>query len=387
MGRPGQSAIAIPLACPNFSRIDPDTLLSVLASGWATNGPEVRTFEEEFAAYQGVDEAVAVSSGSAALHLALLASGVGPGDEVITSATTYVATCNAIVHCGAKPILVDVEPGTLLMDAEQAGAAVTGRTRAIIAVHFAGQPVDVTAFEELRDEHGLALIHDLAHAAETHYEGASVASRGDACCYSFYATKNLAIGEGGMVTTADPALARSVRMLRAHGVTRDTWSRRQHSGASGYDVSTPGFNYKLTELQAAIGRQQLPHLEARRRLRAEICRAYDRALGDLPALRLLDRAPRSRSAHHLYVVRLTEAAGIGRETFMVRLAELGIETGIHFPPIASFTWYARRYGWRLEDWPVAWSAGETCTSLPLYPELTREKVARVVEAVRRALGA
>jgi dTDP-4-amino-4,6-dideoxygalactose transaminase len=376
----------LPFNRPCLDEAEEQEVVAALRSGWLTTGPRTKQFEKDFAAYQGVAHAVGLNSCTAGLHLALLALGIGPGDEVVTTPYTFVATCNVIVHVGATPVIADVEPDTLNLDPAAVEAAITPRTKAIIPVHFAGHPVDMPAFRALRDRHGVTLIHDAAHATESLYEGRSIASDGDITCYSFYATKNLATGEGGMLTTGDAALADRVRVLGLHGMSRDAWKRYTESGYQHYDVAEPGFKYNMFDLQAALGLHQLQKLEGFWQRRAALAARYDAAFRDVPGLRLMGVRPNVRTAHHLYVIRLQPELGIERDAFMAAMQRQNIGVGVHFRPVHFLSYYQDRLGWRPEMVPVASAAGEQCVSLPLDPALSDADQDDVITAVFRILG-
>lgn len=371
---------------PCLDEAEEAEVVAALRSGWLTTGPRTKQFERDFAAYQGVPHAVGLNSCTAGLHLALLALGIGPGDEVVTTPYTFAATCNVIVHVGATPVLADVEPDTLNLDPAAAAAAITPRTKAILPVHFAGHPIDMPAFRALRDRHGLSLIHDAAHATESRWDDRPIASDGDITCFSFYATKNLCTGEGGMLTTNDAALAERVRVLGLHGMSRDAWKRYTESGYQHYDVAEPGFKYNMFDLQAALGLHQLRKLERFWRRRAELASRYDSAFADVPQLQLMGVRARARTAHHLYVIRLRPAAGIERDSFMSAMQAQGIGVGVHFRPVHFLSYYRERFGWRPEHFPVASTAGDTCVSLPLDPGLSDADQDDVIRAVRTVLS-
>lgn len=377
----------LPFNRASFDESEEQELVATLRSGWLTTGPRTKQFEADFAAYQQTKHAIGLNSCTAGLHLALLALGVGPGDEVITTPHTFAATCNVIVHVGATPVLADIEPDTLNLDPAHVETLITPRTRAIVPVHFAGHPVAMPAFRALRDRHGVALIHDAAHATESLSAGKSIASDGDITCFSFYATKNLATGEGGMLTTNDDAIADRVRMLSLHGMSRDAWKRYTESGYQHYDVAEPGFKYNMFDLQAALGLHQLRKLEGFWARRQFLARRYDAALADLPGIRLMGVRPDVRTAHHLYVIRLDPDIGISRDAFMAGMQQQHIGVGVHFRPVHFLSYYRDRFGWTPEMWPVASLAGEQCVSLPLDPGLTEADQDDVVTAVRRLLAA
>lgn len=375
----------LPFNRPCLDTAEEEEIVAALRSGWLTTGPRTKQFEADFAAYQGVAHAVGLNSCTAGLHLALLALGIGPGDEVVTTPYTFTATCNVIVHVGATPVIADVEPDTLNLDPAAAERAITPRTKAILPVHFAGHPVDMPAFRQLRDRYGLALIHDAAHATESRYEGRSLASDGDVTCFSFYATKNLATGEGGMLTTGDAALADRVRILALHGMSRDAWKRYTESGYQHYDVAEPGFKYNMFDLQAALGLHQLKKLEGFWQRRHDLAARYDAAFADVPGVRRLGVRPHVRTAHHLYVIRLQPELGIARDAFMAAMQRQNIGVGVHFRPVHRLSYYRDRFGWTPAMVPVADAAGEQCVSLPLDPALSDADQDDVIRAVFRIL--
>jgi dTDP-4-amino-4,6-dideoxygalactose transaminase len=376
----------LPFNRPCLDEAEEQEVVAALRSGWLTTGPRTKQFEKDFASYQGVEHAVGLNSCTAGLHLALLALGIGPGDEVVTTPFTFTATCNVIVHVGATPVIADVDPDTLNLDPGAAAAAITPRTKAILPVHFAGHPIDMPAFRALRDKHGLALIHDAAHATESLYDGKSIASDGDITCFSFYATKNLATGEGGMLTTADAAIADRVRVLGLHGMSRDAWKRYTEAGYQHYDVAEPGFKYNMFDLQAALGIHQLRKLEGFWLRRQSLAARYDAAFADVSGLRRMGVDPRVRTAHHLYVLRLSPELGIARDAFMTAMQQQNIGVGVHFRPVHFLSYYRDKLGWRPEQVPVATAAGEQCVSLPLDPALSDADQDDVIRAVRRVLG-
>lgn len=376
----------VKLAQATFPDLDLDAVAKLLASGWLTNGGQVRAFEEAFAAYQGVEHAVAVSSCTAALHLALLAHDIGPGDEVITTPFTFAATCNTIVHVGATPVLVDVDAGALNIDPDRMERAVTPRTRAIMPVHFAGHPVDMDSIRALADRLGLVIIQDAAHATEARHAGRPMGSLGDTAGFSFYATKNLPVGEGGMLTTRDPKVAAAARVLRSHGMSADAFARHDGGGErwNHWDMQRPGHNYKMTELAALLGQGQLRHVEAWRERRATLVADYETRLADVDGVRVSARRSDVVHAHHLFVVRI-ERGGVERDVLASAMKARGVEVSINYRPVHELSWYRDTFGWASADFPVASRAGATCISLPLHPEMTVADVETVVETLKALL--
>jgi len=373
----------VPLSRPAIGAEEIANVVATLESGWLTTGPRVAAFEAEFASYVGAAHAVAVNSCTAALHLSLLASGIGPGDEVITTPLTFCATANAILHTGATPVFVDVDPVTRNIDPEAVAAAITARTRAIVPVHLGGHPADMVAVRGLAAAHNLMLVEDAAHAVETRSRAGKVGSTADFTCFSFYATKNLTTGDGGMVTTSDPQAAEWLRTAALHGLSRDGWSRYAKGGSSHYEVLLAGFKYNMTDLQAAIGLAQLARLEEHHARRAAISAIYDASLADLPMTLPAPIGRGERHGHHLYAVLVEpERNGRDRDSVAQQLAEKGIGTSIHFRALHLHRFYADTLGLRAGQFPNAERISDTTLSLPLSAALSDADVERVVAAVR-----
>ena len=357
-------------------------VIATLESGWLTTGPRVAAFERAFAEYADAAHAVALNSCTAALHLSLLAAGVEAGDEVVTTPLTFCATANTIIHAGARPVFADVDVDTGNLDPSAAADAFTARTRALLPVHFAGRPVDVVSFHDLARRHGVPVIEDAAHCVEGIADGHKVGSTADFTCFSFYATKNLTTGEGGMVTTNDSRAAAFIRTASLHGLSRDAWMRYAPGGRSDYDVVMAGFKYNMMDLQAAIGLHQLAHLEERLERREAIWNAYDRAFASLPLRLPLPTLDGDRHARHLYNVRVDErAAGISRDALQQRLAERGVSTSIHFRALHLHPYYQERFGYARGMFPSAEAISDSTLSLPLSAAMTPETVYCVIEAV------
>jgi dTDP-4-amino-4,6-dideoxygalactose transaminase len=361
--------------------------MATLESGWLTTGPRVKRFEERFAGYTGADHAIALSSGTAALHLSLVAAGIAPGDEVITTPMTFCATANAIVHMRATPVFADVDPVTMNLDPDAAAAAITPRTRALLPVHLAGRPVDVRAFRTLARQHGLALIEDAAHCTEGIAQGARVGTTADFTCFSFYATKNLTSGEGGMLTTASADAAERIRLAALHGMSRDAWARHTNPRAADYDVVMPGFKYNMMDLQAALGLHQLAGLDANLERREAIWARYDEGLADVPVARPAPVEPGSRHARHLYAVLVDpDRCGMDRAALVAALADRGIATSRHFKALHLHTFYAERFGFRRGQFPHAERISDQTVSLPLFPSMTHDEVDTVIDQIRDVLS-
>ncbi|HEX6883508.1 MAG TPA: DegT/DnrJ/EryC1/StrS family aminotransferase [Planctomycetota bacterium] len=358
-----------------------------LRKGWLGTGPKVARLERDFAAYRGAPQAVAVHSCTAALHLSLLAAGLEPGDEVITTPLTFCATVNAILHAGATPVLADVERSTMNLDPERVEAALTPRTRALLPVHFAGRPCAMDALTDIARRKGLVLIEDCAHAIESEYHGTPAGRFGDFGCFSFYATKNMTTGEGGMVLTRDEEHAARLKVLALHGMSKDAWKRFSDEGYKHYQVVELGFKYNMMDQQAAIGLHQLPRLERWLTRREAVWQAYDRAFADLPVELPAPAERDTRHARHLYTLLVDEArAGISRDGFLNAMTERNIGVGVHYLSIPEHPYYRQRFGWKPESFPHAMEIGRRTVSLPLSAGLDDEDVADVIAAVQGVLA-
>jgi dTDP-4-amino-4,6-dideoxygalactose transaminase len=378
----------IPFALPDIGEEEIAAVVQTLRGGWLTTGPRTEQFETEFARYIGSDvRAIAVNSATAGLHLALEAVGIGPGDEVITTPYTFTATAEVIRYLGADPVFCDVREDTLNIDPEQIESAITARTKAIIPVHFAGLACDMDKILKVAARHNLRVIEDAAHALPAKFDGRIVGSLGsDATVFSFYATKPLATGEGGMVVTRDPAIAKRCSIMRLHGIDRDVFNRyTSDSPAWFYRVVAPGFKYNMTDVAAAIGIEQLRKLDRMHRRRSELAERYDVGLNGL-CLRL-PVTPWGNMLHawHLYVVRLDEDAPVTRDQFIEQLAAAGIGTSVHFIPLHLHPYWRDTYRLKAESFPNASAAFKCVLSLPLFSAMTNADQDRVVGAVRSIL--
>jgi len=359
------------------------SVVECLRSRWIGLGPRVEAFEQAFARYKGAPYAAAVSSGTAAIHLALLALGIGPGDEVIAPVMTFCSTIHSIVHTGAMPVLVDCDRSTLNIAPELIEQKVTPRTKAVLAVHMCGRCCEMGPILDIARRHGLRVIEDCAHAIEAAYRGRAAGTMGDAGCFSFYPTKNIATCDGGMVITSDHALHERVKVLSLHGMTADAWSRFV-GGPSGYEVVAAGFKYNMTDVAAALALPQLEVVEERWKRRAEIWRAYDARLAGL-ALRLPASVESgSRHAFHLYTPLLVlEEIGVPRAKIIAALDADNIGAGIHYVPVHQHPYYRERFGFTGADFPNATFVGERTLSLPLSPAMSEQDVDDVAAALGR----
>ena len=368
---------------PLLGQAEIDSVVDCLRSGWLTSGQKVKAFEQDFARYIGCSHALAVNSCTAALHLGLEAVGVQPGDEVITSPMTFAATAAVIEHLGARPVLVDCEAETLNLDATRLAAAITPRTRAIVPVHFAGQPCDMEAILAVARAHDLAVVEDAAHALPARVKGRLVGTLGDITCFSFYATKTITTGEGGMVTTDREDYAARMRIMHLHGMSRDAWKRYAQNGSWSYDILAAGFKYNLTDIAASIGIAQLARADAFHARRLEIARAYTAGLSGVRGVRTPVVRDEGGHAWHLYVVQVVpEALTIDRDEFIRRLVAMNIGVSVHFIPLHVHPYYRDKYGYRPEDFPIAYAAFQRIVSLPLYPKMSDDDVQDVIGAVR-----
>ncbi|MEZ6122583.1 MAG: DegT/DnrJ/EryC1/StrS aminotransferase family protein [Planctomycetaceae bacterium] len=371
----------LPFAPPLIGHEEIEEVIDTLRSGWLTTGPKTRRFAEEFQTYTRCPAALTVNSCTAALHLALAALGIGPGDEVITTPLTFAASVNVIEHVGARPVLADVEPDTLNIDPARIEEAITSATKAIIAVHYAGHPVELDAIREIAERHSIHLIEDAAHAIGAAWRGQPIGASANPVCFSFYATKNLTTGEGGMLT-GEAELIEQARMLSLHGMSREAWSRYSAGGKWAYDIVAPGFKYNMTDIQAALGLQQLKRFEQMQQRRRDIVARYQAAFEDHPAFETPAHRSHVTHAWHLYVLRLnTGSLGIDRNRFIEQLTERNIGSSVHFIPIHLHSFYAQKYGWAPNDFPVALEAYNRMVSLPLSPRMSDQDVSDVIGAV------
>ena len=371
---------------PRIEAAEIAEVAACMERAWLGTGPLVSQFEALVAEYKGAPHAVALNSCTAGLHLALLVHGIGPGDEVIVPALTFCATVNVIIHAGATPVLVDVDPHTFNIDPALVRRAITPRTKAIMPVHFAGRACEMDELLALAREFGLKIIEDCAHAIETEYHGRKAGLIGDCGVLSFYSTKNVVTGEGGMVLTADADMAARIRVLALHGMSKDAWRRFSDSGYSHYDVVEIGFKYNMMDLQAAIGLHQIQRVEAYWLRRREIWERYNLAFADLPVTLPAALDPTSRHGLHLYTLLIGDQAPVSRDEFLGALHQRNIGTGVHYRAIPVHPVYQARFGWRPEDFPVSVAIGETTVSLPLSAKLADADVDDVIAAVRCVLA-
>lgn len=380
--RVGEMSKKIPFHLPSIGEEEIAEVVDTLRSGWLTTGPKVRLFERDFATYVGVKHAVAVNSCTAALHLALEAVGLQAGDEVVIPTYTFTATGEVVTYFGARPILADSCEGGFHISARTVEPWITSRTRAIIVVHFAGESCDMDPLLDLAARHGIPVIEDAAHALPATYKGRMVGTLGDLATFSFYATKTITTGEGGMLTTAREDWDARARMMCLHGMSRDAWKRYAPGASWYYEVDGFGFKYNMTDLAAAIGIHQLRRAEEFQKRRRTIALTYTEAFEQLDACEVPREAGHGMHAWHLYPLQLNlEALRSGRAEFIRKLGDRGVGTSVHFIPLHHHPAYRRAFGYGPGDFPAADLAFDRVVSLPIYPAMTDEDIAQVIGAV------
>ena len=371
---------------PLITQEDIDEVVATLESGWIGTGPRAAAFERDFAQYIGAGYTAAVHSCTAALHLAMVTLGLNPGDEVLVPSMTFAASANTVIHAGAVPVLVDVDRQTLCLDPQDAAERITPQTKAIMPVHFAGRACAMDEIMQLANEYGLYVIEDCAHAIETLYHGQHMGTFGDFGAFSFYVTKNVVTGEGGMVTTANKEWADRVRILALHGLSADAWSRFSDKGFKHYEVVEPGFKYNMMDLQAALGLGQLRRVETNLIRRREIWERYDAAFANLPVFLPPPEEPDTRHARHLYTLLLDlDRLRTSRDEIQQALHKQRIGTGIHYRALHRQQYYRDIFGYKPQDLPNADWISERTISLPLSPKLSDEDVEDVIFAVCHTL--
>ena len=377
----------IPFARPWIGDDEINAVSEVLASKWISTGPKTAEFERRFAEYIGVKHALAVSSCTAALHLSLVAAGIGEGDEVITTPYTFTATSEAIGYTGAKPVFVDIDPRTLNIDVDKISEKLTPRTKAILPVHIAGVPCEMDALLEICKSQNLALIDDAAHAMPTNYKDRRIGSIGDLSVFSFYANKNLTSAEGGMITTNSDEYAEIIKPMRLHGLNKDSWARQSNRSVWHYQVDSQGYKYNMTDIQAAMGLCQLMKLNKQIEVRGKYIQIYQERLGKIPEIVTPPGETHHRHSWHLYIIQLrTDQLKISRDDFVEAMRDANIECSVHYIPLHLFSYYQKRYGYREGDFPCAETAFERVVSLPLHMDLTVDDVHIVVDTIREILS-
>ncbi|GAB4319729.1 MAG: UDP-4-amino-4,6-dideoxy-N-acetyl-beta-L-altrosami ne transaminase [Candidatus Zixiibacteriota bacterium] len=376
----------LPFASPSIGEEEIAEVVETLRGGWLTTGPRAKRFEEQFAEYVGATFAVAVNSCTAALHLALESIGVGAGDEIITTPMTFAATGEVIRYLGATPVFVDVDPATMNIDSSLISEALSRcrNPRAVLPVHIAGLPSDLDAIIEIARRYDLRVIEDAAHALPTRYKGRMIGSIGDVTCFSFYSTKTLTTGEGGMATTNDAGLADRMRIMSLHGISKDAWKRYTAQGSWYYEILAPGYKYNMPDIMAALGLVQLRRVDEMHKRRTEIARQYSHAFAELGDC--LDVPPDAdtggQHAWHLYIIKLRlDRLSIDRDGFIEEMKRHNIGCSVHFIPLHMHPYYRDAYGFKPDDFPHAHAVYKRIVSLPIYPGMTDDDVADVVGAV------
>jgi len=374
--------LTVPFHRASVGEEEAQALNEVIRSGWLTMGPKTFEFEKEFAKYVGAEHAVAVSTGTAGIHLSLEAGGVRAGDEVLLPTTTFTATAEAVTYLAARPVLVDIDPVTMNIDPEDASRKITQKTKAIMPVHIAGQPCDMDEIDSLAGKHHLRIIEDAAHALPSEYKGKRVGQISEFTCFSFYATKTLTTGEGGMVTTDNSEAADRMRLMRLHGIERDAWKRYRADGSWFYEVLEAGFKYNLTDLQSAIGLVQLAKCDAMRQAREAIAGCYSDAFSSLEELVIPEVRQDRTTSWHLYILRLRlDLLSKDRNRFIEALHRRGVACSVHFIPLHLQPYYRTAYGYQPGDFPHAEREYHSCLSLPIYPSMTDIEINHVITAV------
>lgn len=377
-----KTKIEIPFHRPAIDRAELAAVKEVLRSGWLTMGPKTQAFEKAFARFVGAKHAIATTSCTTALHLALEAIGLRPDDEVLVSTMTFTASAEIVTYFCARPVLVDIDPQTLNLDPTDAARRITPRTRAIIPVHIAGQPCDMKQIHSLARQHGLHVIEDAAHALPAKYQSKRIGSLSEFTAFSFYATKPLTTGEGGMIITQNDELAKRMRLMRLHGISRNSWERYATDNAWYYKVLAAGYNYCMSDIQAAIGLAQLSKCSALWAKRCRIAQRYTEAFRSLEALEVPTVRPDRVSAWHLYILRLrAEQLRIDRDAMVEELLRRGIEANVHYVPLHLQPFYQKAFGYKPSDFPRAERESQRCLSLPIFPAMKEKEIARIIDAV------
>lgn len=372
----------LPFAVPDVDETELQQITDTICSGWLTTGPKTQQFEREFASAVGAQHAVAVNSCTAAMHLALEAIGLRPGDEVITTPYTFAATAEVIRYFDATPVFVDIEPHTFHLDPGRLERAINRRTRAVIPVHMAGLPVDLDGISSVANEHGLAVIEDAAHAFPARYHEKMIGSVSEFTCFSFYATKTLTTGEGGMICTDDRMLADRCRIMALHGISHDAWARYTAAGHWYYEIVAPGFKYNMTDIAASLGLAQLRKSVRMWERRSAIAAAYNEAFRQIQELETPVERAGCQHAWHLYMLRLRlHQLTIDRSEFLAELKRRNIGVSVHFIPLHIHPYYRSTYGYRPEDFPIALREYQREISLPIYSAMTDDDVADVIQTV------
>lgn len=376
----------LPYYIPDIGQEEIREVVKVLKSGWLTLGPKTVQFEEECRKYIGAENAIAVNSCTNGLHVALVALGVGPGDEVITTPFTFPATAHVIEHVGARVVFADIKRDSYNIDPDEIAKKITKKTKAIIPVHYSGNAAALDEIYAIAREHDLFVIEDAAHAIGATYKGKKLGSFNSIACFSFYATKNITTGEGGLVTLNDQKLAEKIRMLTLHGISKDAWKRYTASGSWRYEVLYPGFKYNFTDIQAALGLVQLKKIGLFLEKRRWIAKLYNQLLDNMDGIKIPYIPKNDEPIWHLYVIEVEEKSGVSRDEFIDRLHRQGIGTSVHFIPQHMQPYYQKKFNFQPSDFPISYEVFQRVVSLPLYTKMTEDDVSRVAGAIKKVLG-
>jgi dTDP-4-amino-4,6-dideoxygalactose transaminase len=372
----------LPFALPMISKSEIDEVIQALESGWLTVGPKTKEFQKKIAEYIGSKGAVALNSCTGAIHLSLVALDVAPGDEVVVPVLSFAAVPNAVIHCGATPIFVDIDPDTLNMEISRLPELCGPKTKALVPLYFGGLAFDIDLFKKTAADLGISVIVDAAHAFGTRWKGSLVGTEFSSTCFSFYATKNITTGEGGAVTSNDESLLREIELLSLHGMSHDSWLRYTNVGSWYYEIAAPGYKYNMSDLQAALGLAQLKRADEFRSRRTEIAKKYNEGLSDVEGLKL----PADDEGHswHLYTIWMDQPRfRIDRARFIEALSKENVGTSVHFIPMHYHPYYRKKFGFNRGDFPNAEKYFEGAISLPIYPRMSDEDVEDVISAVRK----
>ena len=372
---------------PKIEECEIEEVLDCLKSGWIGTGPRTRRFEEMFREYKGAKYVAALNSCTASLHLAMEAIGIKPGDEVIVPAMTFAATANAVIHAGGTPVFADVEKETMNIEVSSLSEKITDKTKAVIPVHFAGRPCKMDEIMEVTTKNGLKVVEDCAHALEAEYKGVKTGTIGEIGCFSFYATKNVVTGEGGMAISDNEEYARKIKIMSLHGMSLDAWERAGDTRHRHYEVVYPGYKYNMTDLQASLGLHQLPRIEEYHKRREEIWERYNSAFKDLPVSTPSAIESGTKHGYHLYTLMLDiDKISLSRDEFIDEMKKRKIGVGVHYRALHLHPYYRDTFGYKRGDFPAAEWISDRTVSLPLSPALTNENVDAVISAVRGILA-
>lgn len=372
----------IHFAQPLFGTEEKKEVIKAMDSGWVTLGPGTKAFEEEFAKYTGAKYAVGLSSCTAALHLALIAAGVGPGDEVITTIFTFAASINPVLILGGKPVLVDIDEKTMNIDENLIEEKITKKTKVIMPMHYGGYPCNMNAIRKIAKKHKLIIIEDAATAIGASYKGKKIGNIGDMTCFSFHPIKNMSTGDGGMVTTNNKAYAERLVLLRLHGMSKEAWKRHTAAGSWKYDIVEPGFKYNMTDIQAALGRVQLKRLDGFIKTRKQYARIFDRELAKIPEITIPIHSENSGTAYNLYTIRInTTNLNVSRDEIVELLKQEQIGVSVYYIPLYEFSYFQKNLKLKKKDFPNAEKVYQSMMSLPLYPKMNLKDVDRVINTL------